>query len=117
MKVRIANDGIKGYETKVTNADTGEEIEGCYNLVYRAAVSDICSAQLWIRPEGIEVTAEVGEIWVEGEKYIRHDLVDPKSLDQYERDYILVLASNKTEWINGEEYIKVASVAGDSDSG
>ena len=71
MKVRIANDGIKGYETKVTNVETGEEVEGCFDLVFHAPVSGICSVELSIRPHGIEVTAEVGAIWVEGEKYAR----------------------------------------------
>ena len=65
MTIRIeTNDGLPQH-TKVTNAETGEEIKGVCKVIIEGEVKGIWTAVLWLNQFVVDVMAPVDKVWID----------------------------------------------------
>lgn len=57
MKLKITSESCSQYDTRVVNAETGEEVKGITSITLTAAVNAPWVAQITFLPESVDVIA------------------------------------------------------------
>ena len=65
-KIKIVSDGL-GRNTRVEDAETGEEINGVYRIAWEIDVSGIAEVQLWLYGVEVAIVGKLQDVHIEDE--------------------------------------------------